>query len=105
MGYELQTDGTLKESADYFVVGYIPVNGGESITWASDSQLGNLCEYDEEGNRLDYWSGQGRKTRSITIKASSKMIKACFKVSAKDSAYILDNTNGKYLWKGANVNG
>lgn len=103
MGYELQQDGTIQESADYFVVGFVPVNGGESILWASDAAIGVMCEYDAEGNRLDYWRGNGGLGRTVTLKPSTKKIKACFKISAKDSSYILDKTNGNYLWKGANV--
>lgn len=103
-GYELNNNGTLKESANYFVVGFIGINGGESITWGmSSGAIGYLCEYDGNGNVLDYWAGQGRNSRAITTKSASKQIKACFLLSQKDSAYILDNTNGKYLWKGANV--
>lgn len=104
-GYELQQDGTIKQNDKYFVVGPVPVNGGESITWGMPSNsgtVGYLVEYNAEGGRVDYWRGNSN-SRTITTKSSTKTIKACFLVNYKEGSYILDNTNGKYLWKGANV--
>ncbi len=102
-GYELQADGSLKASANYCVVGHIMINGGESITWGIPQGIvGYLVEYAEDGSRLDYWRGNSNE-RTITTKSATKLIKACFPLSSMDDAFIRDNTNDKYLWKGKNV--
>ena len=105
MGYELQQDGTITQNDKYFVVGFVPVNGGESITWGMPSgsgTVGYLVEYNAEGGRVDYWRGN-TNSRTITTKSSTKKIKACFLVAYKEDSYIKDNTNSRYLWKGQNV--
>ena len=104
MGYELKNDGTLSQNDAYFVVGFIPIVGGHSIKWSvPNGKIGNLCEYDSEGKKLDYWGGQSKDTRTITTKSSTTQIKCCFSVTNKEYAYILDTTTNEYLWKGANV--
>lgn len=102
-GYKLNNDGSLSQSSSMAVVGYVAINGGEYIRWGNSiGSLGLLCEYDETYKKLDYWNGEG-SGRTIHTKTSSRFVKACFPSSDLDNAYIYDETNGEYLWKGANV--
>ena len=102
-GYKLDSDGSLSQSSSMAVVGYVAINGGEYIRWGNSiGSLGILCEYDETYKKLDFWNGEGTG-RTIRTKTSSRFVKACFPSSDLDNAYIYDETNSKYLWKGKNV--
>ena len=102
-GVELNSDGTLAPNANYSVVGFVQTNGATSIKWGvTGGILGKLCEYTENGICQDYWGGSNNP-RTVTIKSSSTQVKAAFSTANLDDAYIYDNTNGIYLWKGNNV--
>ena len=104
MGYKLNADGSISQSSTYAVVGTIPIAGGESVRWGNTiGTLGLLVEYNENLNKVDYWNGEGI-ARTIRTKTTTRFIKACFPASDIDNSYIYDETNGKYLWKGKNVN-
>jgi hypothetical protein len=103
MGYKLNTDGSISQSSTYAVVGTIPIAGGEYVKWGNTiGTLGLLVEYNENLNKVDYWNGEST-ARTIRTKTTTRFIKACFPASDIDNSYIYDETNGKYLWKGKNV--
>lgn len=102
-GVSLTNYGTLKTNANYSVVGFVKTNGATSIKWGvTGGTLGLLCEYTENGTCQDYWGAQ-TNPRTVTIQSSSTQVKAAFSTANLDNAYIYDNTNGIYLWKGKNV--
>ena len=102
-GVALNNNGTLTTNANYSVVGFVQTNGATSIKWGvTGGSLGTLCEYREDGTCQDYWGGSNNP-RTVTIKSSSTQVKAAFSTANLDDAYIYDNTNGIYLWKGKNV--
>ena len=102
-GFALNDNGMLTSNANYSVVGFIKTNGATSIKWGvTGGILGNLCEYAENGAFQDFWKPQ-QNPRTVTIKSSSTQVKAAFSTANLDDAYIYDNTNGIYLWKGKNV--
>jgi hypothetical protein len=103
MGYKLNTDGSISQSSTYAVVGTIPIAGGEYVKWGNTiGTLGLLVEYNENLNKVDFWEGEST-ARTIRTKTTTRFIKACFPASDIDNSYIYDETNGKYLWKGKNV--
>ena len=102
-GVALKQDGTVQTSSDMSTVGFVQTGGATSIKWGvTGGSLGMLCEYKADGTTNDYWTASANP-RTVTIKATSTMVKATFSTANLDDAYIYDNTNGKYLWKGKNV--
>lgn len=102
-GVSLRNDGTVQSAADFSVVGFIPTGGATSIKWGvTGGTIGTLCEYTENGTCQDYWGGSSNP-RTVNIKATSTQVKATFSTANLDYAYIYDNTNGRYLWKGSRV--
>lgn len=100
---ELGTNGVTTENTSRCVVGFVPTDGATSIKWGeTGGAIGRLCEYKDDGTCQDYWGGDSNP-RTVTIKATSTQVKATFATAHLDDAYIYDNTNGKYLWKGKNV--
>ena len=101
-GYELSLDGKNYQNKDMSVVGPIDCKQGISITWGVGREgiFGRLCEYDKNGNNLDYWNPMSNP-RTITLsKSATTNIKASFSTKDLNYAYIYDNTNNVYLWKG-----
>ena len=85
------------------VVGPIDCEKGHSITWGvGNGILGRLCEYDRSGNHLDYWNPT-INPRTTTLSNNASSIKVSFSTDALNYAYIYDNTNNEYLWKGVSV--
>lgn len=85
------------------MVGFVSTRGATRIKWGvAGGTLGTLCEYDENGTCQDYW-GPSTNPRIVNIKATSTHVKATFSTANLDDAYIYDNANGIYLWKGKNV--
>lgn len=102
-GVTLNQDGSVAASETMSTVGFVQTGGATSIKWGvTGGTLGTLCEYREDGTCQDYWGGSNNP-RTVTIKSSSTQVKAAFSTANLDDAYIYDNTNGKYLWKGKNV--
>lgn len=102
-GVALKQDGTVQTSSNMSTVGFVLTDGATSIKWGvTGGTLGFLCEYTSEGIQQDYWTASANP-RTVTIKATSTQVKATFSTANLDDAYIYDNTNGKYLWKGKNV--
>ena len=99
----MRQDGSVAADETMSTVGFVQTDGATSIKWGvTGGQLGMLCEYAADGTRNDYWSASANP-RTVTIKSSSTQVKASFSTANLDDAYIYDNTNGKYLWKGKNV--
>ena len=103
-GYELTQRGNLVENDNHCVVGFVKCDVGISVRWGVTSgSYGRLCEYDSTEKWVDFWDARGGISRTITISSNSSLLKATFRIDYVDNAYIYDETNGKYLWKGANV--
>ena len=103
-GYELSQGGQLVESEERCVVGFVKCEGGISVRWGVTSgSYGRLCEYKSTGEWVDYWDAKNGISRTISISTNSSLLKATFRIDCVDNAYIYDETNGKYLWKGKNV--
>lgn len=102
-GYELTNQGTETASSTMSIVGPINCNPGIQITWGIEGgSMGNLCEYNDSGGFIDYWSAT-LNPRTKGMSNNTKMLKATFQTSYLDYSYIHDNTNSVYLWKGINV--
>lgn len=102
-GYELNRYAQAVESPNMSIVGFVPLNGTGAVKWGvTGGTIGILCEYDATGKQVDYW-GATSNPRSVTLSTKSTQVKATFSTADLDNAYIYDNTNGIYLWKGKNV--
>lgn len=102
IGVAVSTNGAVSASATMSTVGFVPITA-RSVKWGvTGGTLGNLVEYKEDGTVVDYWSGN-TNPRTIGASASTAKVKASFSTANLADAYIYDNTNGVYLWKGNNV--
>lgn len=101
-GYELSLDGKNYQNKDMSVVGPIDCKQGISITWGVGREgiLGRLCEYDKNGSNLDYWNPMSNPRTVTSSNSATTNIKASFSTKDLDYAYIYDETNKMYLWKG-----
>ena len=86
---------------------FIPVNGGDSITWSTAyfRAGGNMNYYREDKTWFDYNNaGSGSNpARTITVPSAARYIRVEFKTKLLDDCYIYNNTTGEYLFKGKNV--
>lgn len=90
------------------LLNFLPCNYGDSITvhWG-DADIGSWAltnEYDADKNYITYWGNSGAGTRTFNIfDRNTKFIRVTIQTEFKDTAYVLNNTTGKYLYKGSKV--
>lgn len=103
-GVELWAFNEIKSNDTMSIVGFVDCQPDTDILWGvgNGGQNGILCEYDIDMKYIDYW-GALRNPRKIHIKNNTFKIKATFATEYLDYAYIYDETNGVYLWKGKYV--
>ena len=104
-GKQTQTNGSITDVEGWTTVMNVKVNGGNKVKWGSNdvANMGTLLEFNEEKTFVDFWTPYGANPKSINLKATTAYVCVSFATSALDSSYIYDETDGKYLWKGKNV--
>lgn len=101
-GMIVEQNGNISESDTMSYV-EVDVVGGSNIKYGvNGGTMSYLCEFDKDGKWLDFWAANSNP-RTITLKASATKVKVSFTTANLNDAYIYDNTNGVYLWKGKNV--
>jgi len=95
---------TLVDASGWVTTPFIPVSGKINVTVeAGGTRSGSILnEYDGGFGYASYW-GAGTNPRTFTLDTAASYIRCTFLMSALANCSILDNTNGKYLFKGGNV--
>ena len=103
-GVELDAFNRIKLNDTMSIVGFVDCQPDTDILWGvgNGGQNGILCEYDIDMKYIDYWGVHGNP-RKIHIKNNTFKIRASFTTEHLDYAYIYDETNDVYLWKGKYV--
>lgn len=99
---KLEQNGITSKDNRMSTIGYVDCQPNTQITWGINGGLGRLLEYNENLITVDFWEPRANP-RTIPISNTTTKLKASFETANLDYAYIYDETNGVYLWKGKNV--
>jgi hypothetical protein len=94
--------GAVSAEVTRAVTDYMPVNGGDSITWGSNMARDMLIEFDENFVKVDHWSSTG-SSRTITTNSRTRYVRTGFVIPAIAFSYVKNNTTGEYIFKGKEV--
>jgi hypothetical protein len=99
----LTSSGTTTSDSTHCVTDYIPISNSTSITYSvgEDVQATYMLEYRADKTNIDYWYGSPNpRTQTLTGGTKTAYIRLTCLTSNLAAAYIYDNTNKKYLFKG-----
>lgn len=109
ISYPIETDvalnntGNLNASVGNCVIGFIPVGTCKRIKWGvTTGKFGVMNMFDADYNYLNYYNPEG-SAREVNIVSNTAYVKVTFVTNNIENSFVYDVTNGKYLWKGANV--
>lgn len=87
----LDQKGNILDSDDWNVTNPIAVAGNKTLTFeCGGTNTAALCEYDADGNFVDYW-GQVTHPRTITTKANTAYVRMAVPNAAEYDYYIEQN--------------
>lgn len=99
----LTTNGATRADYTHCVTDYIPISNSTSITYSVGENLQEtyMVEYRADKTIIDYWYGSPNpRTQTLTGGTNTAYIRLTCLTSNLAAAYIYDNTNKKYLFKG-----
>ena len=87
----LDQKGNILDSDDWNVTNPIAVAGNKTLTFeCGGTNTAALCEYDADGNFVDYW-GQSAHPRTITTKAKTAYVRMAVPNAAEYDYYVEQN--------------
>lgn len=98
----INQSNAVMANSQFAITDYVPVTGGDKVTWGSAAARAVIVEVDENYAVVDYWSATGA-SRTITTNSKTKYVRTAFVIPAMESSYILNETTGEYLFKGKEV--
>ena len=99
----LTSSGTTTSDSTHCVTDYIPISNSTSITYSVGEYMDGtyMVEYNSNKTKIDYWYGSPNpRTLTLTGGTNTAYIRLTCLTSNLAAAYIYDNTNKKYLFKG-----
>ena len=102
LGVMLNTNGTIASSSYRCITDFIPVAGGNSITFKTP--------YADTSNQIVYYNSSkayvtnyNHTSRTLTMPTNVRYIRVTFRTAWLDRYSVKNNTTGQYLFKGDEI--
>lgn len=105
-GYKLTNKGkSIEANSNYMLTPYFKVEPNHTIIFYTVDYSGVVVSELPEGfsslsQSLDYWNQNAGTPKTFVTNGSTRYLIVTVAKSMLATAYIKDNTTGKYIWKG-----